>query len=82
MSWARGRHFHVIVLAAFVCAQRHEVMKIPLHNGPQLFRLFSQLRATQYAAPLLAAARELEGRKGVLEAVEETMGAMAFRSIV
>ena len=40
----------------------------------------SPKNGTQLAAPLLVAARELEVRKGVLAAVEETMGAMAIRS--
>ena len=87
VCWARGRHFHVLVLAAFVRMQRSKVLarSAQLQGVAQLYQLFGHLHGTQRATPLLEAARELEARKGVLQAVEDAMGAMAirnFRSIV
>ena len=82
VSWARGRHFHVLVVAAFVCKQREPIMKVPVNSATQLFQLFGRLHGTQYASPLLVAARKIESQSGVLNAVEEVMGTMGVRSIV
>ena len=82
VSWARGKHFHVLVLAAFVRRQREPILKIRGNGAAEIHQIFQQLHGTMRAAPLLRAAHALEMRPGVLEIVENIMGTMAIRSIV
>ena len=73
VCWACGRHFHVVAIAAFVCMQRKAVLA--LRGGmSEVHVLFGRLGKSQRAAPLLTAARRLQRKPRVLEALEEAMG--------
>ena len=76
VCWASGRYFHVLVIAAFVCMQRKAVLRLHSHRGiAELCRLFGLLHGSQRAAPLLEAARKLQQRSGVTQALEQVMTA-------
>lgn len=80
-SWAnhssgsvRGRHFHLVVLAALVLSQRKALLRLPATTVgfAEMHRLFMQLASTQRAAPLLDMARALQrGNPKVRDAIEE-----------
>ena len=74
VSWASGPHFHVLILAAFVLLQRRAILRLRSGNS-ELHHLFGKLHETQRAAPLLAVARQLQQRPGLMKAVEEEMTA-------
>ena len=72
VCWASGRYFHVLVIAAFVCMQRKAVLRLHSHRGiAELCRLFGLLHGSQRAAPLLEAARKLQHRSDVTQALEQ-----------
>ena len=72
VSWANGKTFDVLLIAALVRTQRSAIMS--LRAGPsasaQLHQLFGKLRGTQRAAPLLEEARRLQANAKCLAAVE------------
>ena len=73
ICWARGRHFHVIVLAAFVRSQRSAILRVRGNgSGGELHMIFGRLHSSQLAAPLLAAARGLEVSARRLEASQRS----------
>lgn len=73
VSWAAGAHFHILVLAALVRAQRAAILRRGVGLG-ELHAIFSRLNGTQAAAPLLRAARALRERPAVRAALERRMG--------
>ncbi len=77
VCWAAGGGFHLLVLAALVLAQQDALLRLkPNATGfAEMHRLFSKLEGTLQAAPLLQAARRLEGRPGVGKALKPTAAA-------
>ena len=82
VCWAHGRHFHVLVLAAFVRAERRFILGLADDQQFECHQHFGKLHETLRAEPLLVAARQLHARAKITQALEETLGVMEKARIV
>jgi hypothetical protein len=72
VSWASGRHFHILTLVAFVRLQRRAIMKLRV-GAAEVHQLFGKLHGSQHSAALLSHARMLQAKPGVSDALERIM---------